>query len=317
MTTNFFINQLEKLPPDRGLTFNSKGAWIRCPNPNHSRGMENTPSLLINVEGKRQGQLFCFGCKEIKGSWNNLVKYYPKLLTPLSENAIKASIGFSFKNLASDDEDEIDVSKLIPWPATKDWRGIRGDTLVRFNTKVVEEKMKYGERKRIMLVFPVMNNEKTVGYIRATLEKPKPINGKKPPTYLNMAGAWSKKSLFGYDQAKQKMRKLRKLGKPTVLWVVEGPRDTMNIEQHGGAAVGLIGSYMTPQKSSMITALDPDVIIIATDNDDAGNLAAENVREQFAELIPCIRLLFKGDRDPADLSKEQVKRYIKRAIRRR
>jgi len=77
--------------------------------------------------------------------------------------------------------------------------------------------------------------------------------------------------------------------------------------------------------------LDPDVIIIATDNDPAGDHAAElllngNKNEKDVKkedifkgldtLISCIRLKFKEGRDPADLSNQQVRMFNKKARRR-
>lgn len=313
MAKNFYMAQLEALPSDRGLYYDTKGAWIRCPNPQHSGGMERTPSLLINVaEGPRQGQCYCFGCKKIKGSWNNLVKYFPGILSEVSDGMRKATIGFSFKHFADETGEDLDLSKLIPWPETKDWRGISGKMLVKFNTKVVAEK-RYG-KEQVMLVFPVTSYGDTVGYIRAKLEKPKrDKTGKKERAYFNMEGEWSKNTLFGYDLALRRARKVRKKRKPVVLWIVEGPRDTMNVAQYGGTVVGLIGSYVGPRKIDMVMALDPDIVIVATDNDDAGNGVAEALKEQLGNLLPLIRLKFKGERDPADLVHDEVKRYIKRA----
>ena len=307
MAINFFVKQLELLPADRGLYFNNKGGWIRCPNPNHSNGMERSPSLCINVEGRRQGQMYCYGCKKVKGGWNNLVKYFPNILSELSESAIKANVGFSFKKL-NEEEANLDLSKLMPWNDNKDWRGITGKALVKFNAKVQVEK-RYG-KEQIMLVFPVNTDGDTVGYIRAKFEKPRVINGKKERGYFNMEGEWSKKALFGYDLARRRARKKRKNGKPVVLFIVEGPRDTMNVAQHGGIVVGLIGSYVGPRKIDLIMDLDPDIIIIATDNDDAGNGAAEALLELIGTLIPCVRLRFKGKRDPADLTRKQTQKWI-------
>lgn len=322
--TNFYIAQLNTLPAERGLYFDHKGAWIRCPNPEHSGGMENTPSLKINIDpGKYQGSFYCFGCKKFKGGWNALAERLR--LRKVSSGAKAAHVDFSFKDKFN--EQIPDFEQMIPWNANKDWRGIEAATLLKFDTKVTT----FGRNQdQINLLFPVTMRGESVGYIRAIQHKPRrDKTGKKERTYFNMDGEWASESLFGYDLARKRIKKLRKLDKKVVLWVVEGPRDTMNVAQHGGVVVGLIGSAVNKHKIALIMDLDPDAIIIATDNDDAGNLAAEwllngdtNNEDKKARykgvgtLIPCIRLKFKDGRDPADLTKKKVQQFIIRARKR-
>lgn len=308
---NFFMHELARLPAERGLEYRGNTAWIRCPHPEHSGGMERTPSCKINLDtGKYQGSYFCFGCKR-KGGWNKLADILK--LQRISDSGKSAHMSFSFKKF--DNAVELpDFDNMIPWNINRDWRGIRGETLVRFNTKVYEFNTRFGAR--INLLFPVAIQDEYVGYIRAIMHKPKIINGKKQLTYFNMDGEWSSHSLFGYDIAAKKSRR-----KP--LWLVEGPRDTMNVEQHDDSkVVGLIGSYISARKISLIMELDPPVIIIATDNDDAGNNAADalmygdNKRNipGLGALIPCIRLNFKNGRDPADLTEAKVRHFNRKAL---
>lgn len=317
--SNFYIQELSSLPPERGLHFDHKGAWIRCPNPRHAGGMERSPSLKINVDpGKYQGSCYCFGCKEIKGGWNVLAKMLH--LKKVTAGAKSENVGFSFKKFEAEEEVP-NFDDMIPWSPNHDWRGIRADTLLKFDTKVLT----FGQR--IYLMFPVYVHGEAQGYVRANQKAPKRDHtGKKQRNYVNMKGDWVQSSLFGYDLARKRVAKLRKLGLPVVVWVVEGPRDTMNIAQHGGVVVGLIGSNVTQRKIELILELDPDIIISATDNDDAGNLAAEHLahgklREDektyefkgVAGLLPVIRMKFSEGRDPADLTKQQVRKFNKRA----
>lgn len=320
--TNFFIQELMKLPPDRGLHFDHKGAWIRCFNPSHANGMERSASLKINVDsGKYQGSFYCFGCK-IKGGWNKLAK--PMHLQKVTTGAKVAAMGFSFKKFDEAEEEVPDFDKMIPWSPNHDWRGINAATLIKFGTKV------HSYKDHIYLMFPVSVHGEYVGYVRANREKPKRGgDGAKQRNYVNMKGEWVRGVLFGYELAKKRVAQLRKAGKKVVLFVVEGPRDTMNIAQHGGVVVGLIGSNVTARKLELILELDPDVVISATDGDEPGNIAAEHLlngkidkdtgKREFkgiGALIPVIRLRFTGGRDPADLSESKVHAIIRRARKR-
>ena len=124
-------------------------------------------------------------------------------------------------------------------------------------------------------------------------------------SYVNVAGIWSKKNLFGYDIAS-------KMSGP--LWVVEGPRDTANVIQCGGRVVGLLGSYVGPSKIALIEALDPPVVIIATDPDEAGEIAANDL-EQRLEYIPTVRVNFPKGRDPADLTPKTYQKVSENVLR--
>lgn len=317
---NFYRSELSSLPAERGLYYDSKGAWLRCPK--HNNGQERSPSLKVTVDdGKYQGSFYCFGC-HAGGGWNKLAKDYFPQLKKISGGAKSANASFSFKKFEAV-EQVPDFSNMIPWAPTVDWRGIRGETLVRFGTKVVSN------RNNVELIIPVTVLDEPRGYIRAKQEPPRRLaNGKKEHAYFNMPGEWVKESLLGYDLARRKARRLRKRGKLVALWVVEGPRDTMNVEQLGGIVVGLIGSNITKAKLMLMLQIDPDVIVVATDNDDAGNNAAAHLlhgkigddgKKEFdglGDMLPCVRVKFKDGRDPADLDLAGRKRIDRRAKQR-
>jgi len=317
--SNFYMSELSHLPEQRQLRYDKLGAWIVCPNPQHSGGNERSGSLKVTVEsGRYQGSFYCFGCG-IGGGWNKLAAMLG--MKKVSNGAKSAHTTFSFKKFEQDDVLP-DFKKMIPWPATKEWRGIGGKTLVKFNTKVEQR------RDRIQLYFPVSLHGEEQGYIRANQEKPKrdPKTGKKEANYFNMPGDWASGCLFGYDLAMLRARKRHRNDQPVVVWVVEGPRDVMNVAQHGGIVVGLIGSAPTAKKLQLILELDPDVVLIATDPDDAGHKAARQLLrgkiddnsgkrlfDGLGALISCIRVNFKEGRDPADLTRPRVKRLEAKA----
>lgn len=318
---NFYMAELSSLPADRGLNYKHGAAWIVCPNPKHSGGMERSGSMKIKVEpGKYQGCFHCFGCK-VSGGWNKLITEYKLKLKKVSAGAKSANVGFSFKKF-EEAEATPDFTDMIPWSPNHDWRGMSAEILIKFDTRVMNQ------RERVYLIFPVYIYDEPRGYIRANLEPPKrdPVTGKKELSYINMKGTWTHECLFGFELARKRAAWLKANGKTVVLFIVEGPRDTMNIAQHNGVVVGLIGSAPSSRKIQLILELDPDVIIIATDGDDAGNNAAQQLMhgkkdddtgkvefEGLGQLIPCIRLNFKDGRDPADLKRQKVKALIRLA----
>lgn len=302
----FFTQQLSKLPRDKYKTdFRTKSVWICCPFHN-----EASPSCKVTTSGNQYlGTFYCFGCKK-KGVWNKLCEAVPGLTPIENENTIKNEMDFSFK--AREQEEEVlnksDLDKMIPWPEHKEWRGIPGSTLLRYDAKVEEGRGKRADE--IYLRFPVMIGKDYVGYIRALGRKPRRFSdGSKELAYINSSGEWSLDSLFGYNQARAKG--LRK----DPLWVVEGPRDTLNVATHGGRVVGLIGSAVGESKISLIMQLNPPFIISATDPDEAGDGANAKLFEAFKGLIPIKRLVFKPNTDPADLTYERVQRVRKLAMK--
>ena len=294
----FIQNELAKVP-DRQPDNRARKLWIRCPNPEHSGGNERTPSCAITYEGKYAGRFRCFGCKE-KGHWNKLAEWMhlAKLDTSI-DNTHEAKLNFKrFSQVSS----RQDMSRLIAWPASATWRGINGDTLRNiFNVHLTKR------HKEDYLVFPVTLYGQQEGTIDALLREPRRDKyGKKEVTYINSPGPWAEHVLFNFDYARRNMRR-------HPLWIVEGPRDTCNVAQHGGRVVGLIGSAVTRAKVELIRAIDPPLIIKATDNDTAGNHASDTLSEELAEWYPMLRYNFTDGRDPADLTKDQIARVHRRA----
>jgi DNA primase len=302
LSNSFFEQQLSKLPRDKYKTeHKGRAVWICCPFHN-----ESTPSLKVNVSGNQYlGRFFCFGCKK-SGSWNILCSKVQGLTPIENENTIKNEMDFSFKSRREEEYPDIEeLNRMIPWPEHKEWRGIPGTTLVKYDAKVEK-----GRHDDVYLRFPVMYGKEYVGYIRALGRKPKRFSdGSKEMGYINSPGEWASKALFGYNQARSKT--LRK----EPLWVVEGPRDTLNVATHGGRVVGLIGSAIGPDKISLIIQLDPPFIISATDPDQAGDTANEKLFEAFKGLIPIKRVKFEDNTDPADLTFERIQKIRKLAMK--
>lgn len=302
---HFIENELRKVA-DRHPTAKRDGIWIRCPNPAHSHGMERTPSCRIRTQGKYAGKFKCYGCHET-GDWNKLADWMKLAKLDLSiDNSHEGTFSFRrhSREINDDEEDWLDLDHKLRWPATESWRGISGDTLRNtFDAHLIKRRDEY------RLLLPVYRYKKLVGSIEALMREPRrDKNGKKEMTYVNSKGAWSEHNLFNFNNARRKQP-------DAPLWIVEGPRDTANVAQHGGRVVGLMGSAVTTSKLDLIRLIDPPALIIATDNDDAGDKARGALVEELSEWYPIYHYRFKGSDDPADLTRDQIQQAIAKVKR--
>jgi 5S rRNA maturation endonuclease (ribonuclease M5) len=282
--------ELSKLPIDRSPEYKTDSVWMRCPF--HSGGMEKTPSFKINLTSPKAavGHCYCFGCHQSM-PWNTLAELYQ--LAKFRQSAIKQAQQTTFDlNLNLEEPVPPDYKRMFKWPETLDWRGINGATVTEMNGRTV----RFG--KHVMLYLPITTRGDNVGGILCKMER----NDPKEKAYFNVDGGWASSALIGYDIAR---------ARKGPLWVVEGPRDTANIIQHGGRAVGLIGSAVTSAKLRLIKALDPPSIIRATDPDDAGDGADKLLKDGLSDLFATERYPYDDGDDGAKLTKAEVTEAIK------
>lgn len=278
--------------PDRAPDYRQSDLWIRCPF--HGNGQENTPSLRIRMtvrDGFDIGDSKCFGC-QWKGKWNDIADAL-KLRKARAADELPSEVGFSF-----DEEKYIlpNLDLMQSWPKTETWRTIEGATLNRLGAKLTMFK------GRLTLYLPVIVRGEYVGGIYARLSAKKGLTSSQQKSYTNTPGPWSDVNLYGYDIA------VKRKGP---LWVVEGPRDTAKIIQLGGRVVGLIGSNVSEEKIALIEALDPPLILTATDPDDAGNRAAKKLHK-YLPYIPHERVEFPEGKDPANFTPRSFQAYLER-----
>lgn len=280
--------------PDRDPQFKGDDVWIRCPY--HGGGNERTASLRIRLGSDYKiGSWNCFGCKKRDGDnqWNDLAKVLKLKQTKLADQSYTAGT-FSFDSVY---EETLPVLEdMHPWPVEEDWRTITGATIQKLGGRMLFY------RSKLMLYLPVHTYGEYVGGVRCELIVTKQLKAEGQLSYVNVEGVWSKKNLFGFDIAR------RRTGP---LWVVEGPRDTAKIIQCKGRVVGLLGSYVGPDKVKLIESLDPPMVIIATDPDEAGDGAAEDLETRL-KYIPSIRVNFPKGRDPANFTLQSYQRFTKK-----
>lgn len=300
-----FFNELLTNASRYDPKLKNNSIWIKCPF--HGGGNERTASCRVNiVKGKYPaGFFYCYGCGA-HGNWNKLADIIPGL-TRLSEEEIKnqdlmiVQMSEQQKNslLGTDESIKMDLSLSVEWDRKEIWRKINGQLLHDIGArKFYNKKLNLSE-----LFLPCYQNGEMKGGIKAVLER---LPGQKG--YFNTPGPWVKKSLFPYDYVKSFMKE-----RNNMLALVEGPRDALNLIQGGIPALAILGSKnWSNVKKNYIELLDPNILIYAFDEDEAGISAFNTVFSDFSTWSNTIRLQFEDGKDPGDLSIKEIKIYYKK-----
>lgn len=295
---NFVIEQLRTLPPSRGLKIIGKTAWLRCPI--HKGGNEKTPSLSINLDPRRAavGCGYCFSCGIVHGGWKVIAETLGLSDFNHETNKIK-----HIYQLPMPDKKQLLATPLF-LPKGKlfngNWRGISANIIGKLNTRLVNTEL--GAR----LILPITMNDRLRGWISCA------IHGEEPK-YLNLNGQWVKNCLFPFDI-------VRKCFKNKPIYLVEGPRDALNLLQNGVAALAILGSKnWSHNKKIALLSLRTPVIYLLFDSDEAGSKAAKSIELDLHKYVKTIRIelpdKYNGQEkiDPGNLRPEQI-RYIQHLI---
>lgn len=296
-----FQQQLYLHAAQYGPVVKGDSCWIKCPF--HGDGQERTPSCRINLQkGKYPvGYFYCYGCGTY-GLWNKLAEAIPGL-TKLEGEELKRQ-ELLMTRLTSQQKDslygievtnQIDFDMMVPWSEKENWRSINGQILHKLKAR------KYFDRaaNTNQIFLPCYQNDQLKGGIRGRMEKDPT---KKHPSYINTAGPWVKSTWYPYDYVRDCMN-------TDIIAVVEGPRDALNMIQHGFPAVALLGSHNWSKfKGSMLQILEPKVVVMALDPDEAGQLADQEIRLILQDACNLIKIDFPEGKDPGDLTGEQIKR---------
>jgi hypothetical protein len=297
-------SEVKRLPRDRCVEIRGDELWMICPFHFARNGRaERTGSMKVNIDprSKHCGKIWCFGCKA-KGPWNRLAEklnlkqidgeLYEEKVQGVVTDEITERL-FSFDN----EEMKLSLSDSVPWPVDMEWRTIPGKLVNR-----VGGLMRADRRGEPYLYLPAYVYGEVPGGIRCSVVRTK---DQKP--YINDKGIWSKSALFPYDYVRAR--------NPTNVFLVEGPRDALNMIRHGLPALSCIGSYWTEDKTDLVLGLNPKRIITAFDPDAAGDTATEGAREFFAPHgYKLLRLEFDIDHDPADITSDdavEIKKWLK------
>lgn len=301
-----FIRELETYASQYDPQIKTDGCvWIKCPF--HGGGHERTASCRINLQkGKYPiGYWYCYGCGK-HGLWNDLAQAISGL-SLMTEREVKDQKLLMTKltpqqraALYEEKEcEDINFSSMIDWPIKDIWRGINGKLIHDIGGKLYYNK----QTKLNQLFLPCYQNKELKGGIRCVLHREQGQKG-----YFNTAGPWVKKALFPYDYVKSIYKE-----RGGFIALVEGPRDALNMLQYGFPALAILGSHNWSQfKTDLVLLLNPSKIIFAFDNDEAGNLALEQISPYFKGYQDVLQLQFKEGQDPGALTGEEVEKYYRK-----
>lgn len=300
---SFVKEQLDLISGEIKVQFKGAYALVQCPF--HKNGQETHPSLMVNLEDPRfeEGFHYCLSCSA-KGSWNALAEALDLEKTQDSKKRLN-SLKIKQLKLKQVDKFKKDTAVSLPWTPSDNWRGVDGKLLTKLNARLrLEPKTK---DKQIDL--PVLMLGRVVGHIYGALQKkPKELGS----SYINSPGPWVKKALFPFDVA---VNMLKASNNPLPFCLVEGPRDALNLLQHGLPAAAILGcSNWSKSLIPILLTLRPTALVILMDGDAAGQAASTLI---YNDLLPFLsKTVLKvcklpQGKDPADLDKSQVEMLIK------
>lgn len=275
---------------------------INCPF--HGGGRERNPSFGILKEDKytSQGKLSkgygnCFAC----GERMNLHKLVSTVLTITPENADEwlAQSGYTsqtnrlYETLSSFKQDK----EKIVIPDSQYTKGYINYMQQRGISPEVAQAFDLGYTHNSMVIPIKDRHGVTRMHIHRFIE---PINGRK---FHNTSGADKDELLHGRWELLQYPSMLKR----KYLFIVESSIDMILMWQHGYATVATMQAIPTMKQLDQINKLPFENIVVATDNDTAG----ENAVARYLELTDknIYRLRYQGDeKDIGDMSSERLRR---------
>lgn len=316
MNVDFFKREIEKVPGPK--LWSASRVFILCPF--HA---ETHPSGTISLDPAHPrwlGSFKCWGKCNKTAPWNEVAEKLglkkldgknalPKNVPLIDLKGVRQSLLPEKEKEDDSTRDDFDFFDL----QEEKWRGFHKDFL-----KAVGARLIYHDKSgRFYVWFPVIVNDKEVGYFRALMKKD-PNNVY--PSYINKKGVWTKKyGLFPFDYAIRLMKR-REL---STLVLVEGPRDALRLLKAGIPAVCIMGTNSwTPVKRRVIENSGAKRIILMFDGDKAGRKATYDIYKDLKmhisvkvfRLWRVAKRLGKDKIDPCSAPTETI-RQVKNSLR--
>ena len=122
------------------------------------------------------------------------------------------------------------------------------------------------------------------------------------PKYLYPAGFAIGRQLYGQASARMQLGE--------ILVVCEGSLDCIALRRAGFAAVALLGSQMTHDQARLIRSLSAEVVVLALDNDKAGQKGVDRSRDLLrGEILFCPKQ-WSGHKDPGEMTDDELKKMV-------
>lgn len=293
----------ERITPDKRIS-------IPCPFHN-----ETQPSLFITTNNKtkhRIGSYYCFGCgakPSTHGGWNGLAKelglatldgdtaqittYVRK---PPLENTFDPEVGVIQSELLRYWNCEL----ALRWPSGTHWRGVPDRVLQKIGAFLSFDTV---HRQKVCII-PQYNGRILIGGVKALFDV-KDVRVK----YYSAPGPWVKThALVPFHVASQLLEKQAR----KVVFLVEGSRDALRLLRFGIPAVAILGTRnWTEFKRDLLLSLDPDLVVVAMDNDSAGAAARDMIKLTLKGIThEVVDYNNTGVHDPGTATKELLKFWI-------
>lgn len=284
--------EVAKIP---GSKLGRSHSFILCP-----YHKERTPSGKVShdpMQPSFAGSFFCFGCKA-KAKWGEIAEKFG--LDPLgskefvTDKVPKQTLAYydeaflgNNPNTHSQKTDDLIFLDLVNDAEHAGlingmWRGFKLSFLADVGARLC-----FSVQKELFYVYlPVNVQGKERGNILARLFKePGGIS------YLNQSGPWSRKwGLFPYDFS---VRMMQEKGHKTMV-LVEGPRDALRLLKFGIPTCAILGTWSwSKTKSQLLEFAGVERIVVATDGDNAGKLAAMGDGDKQEGLVAALKPRFE------------------------
>lgn len=245
---------------------------------------DRMPSFSINDEGLWN----CFGCGK-SGNWITLLK---ELGEKIDFN-IQIPIHILNKYTIEEYDNENKENKNDTLITFEKLGYIPKYILNRINKETCY-KFKLGEINGIKnrCAIPIFYKGKYVGYHSRAMENIE-------PKYVNSPGFKIKEHIFNYDNCEKK----------STIYILEGAFNVMSMDEKGFKnCIATFGTKFTNTQIEKILSLNPKEINICFDNDSngVGQSAAKELAGFFSELIDTYIVTFPKDKDPNQLTKEDI-----------
>lgn len=304
---------LRALPPEYNVDIREGSAWMRCPNPEHAQTGATPPFKITTEIGPYMGCSHCFSCG-IGGNMKKTLK-----LLGISADAQRLRTEEPYDLFSNSEETQLRGKERVrqqmvteEWDPTTEWRGIGGQLICDVGGRMQIA----GDGREPSLILPVVMRGVQKGYIKCRCFPQD--DGR---NYINAGSNWARDALFPYDFVKSLLDSATNL---RIVAIVEGSRDALATIQNGLPALATLGSQSwSPKCVTAVRSLNPDIVVIIADPDEAGDMLANRVYNDLHDHLTCkvVKLPSKivetprGQKrvkvlDPADLSRAQLAKVL-------